>query len=104
MKLYRVTVTRHSTGKVEFRRIYSRISSVYSCRAYWSNRYSRPSYERLYDVVVQTAFVTDWVDMSDSIERVEKQLDQLGGTVTADQLRQTMLRLQAEYDARVALA
>lgn len=102
MKIYRVTVTRRNTGKIEFRKIYTKASSVHSCKAYWGSRVSRPAYEFLYNVTVETAYVTDWVQMNPATERMEAELDKFGAAVTAEQLRHTMLRLQAEYDTRVA--
>ena len=77
MKLYRVTVRYKKDNSIKFHRVYAKASSVHSCVGYWRSRYTRPTYETVYDVTVETAFVNNWTPLDPNLEKIEKAIEEM---------------------------
>lgn len=101
MKLYRVTVRRRSDGSLHHQSIYTKASSVHSAKGYWASRYTRATYEGLYDVSVETAFVTSWTDLDPNLERIEAAIEAMP-KLTDEQALELVNRLNANLATKIA--
>jgi hypothetical protein len=101
MKLYRATVTRRADGKIIRRQVFTKPASVNSFKGYWGSRWGGTT-GYTYDVVVETTFVTDWAPYNPDVEAIDKKIDRLNVSVTAEMLHATAMRLLAEVETRRA--
>jgi uncharacterized membrane protein len=99
VKLYRVTVTDKKTGETVLQRVFTKAHSMHSCKGYWQNRGWRVG--GVYNVTVETAYVTDWMPFDYNVESIERSIQHLQDLDVA-QTEALIERLSAQLATRAA--
>ena len=99
--MYRVTIRLRSNGNLVKRMVFTKASSMHSCRGYWASKISRPTYESIYLVDVETAFVTSWAALDPNLEKVEAAIAAMP-VLSDDDTTALISRLAANLAAKAA--
>lgn len=102
MKLYRVTVRRRSDGTIFKQKVFTSRGSMHSFKGYWGSRGNwNSSWEKMYEVTVETAFVTSWAAIDPNLEKIEAAISNMSA-LSEDDLSALIERLGANLAAKVA--